>query len=156
YIVDPARFKMPADKPRAKPGDKPAKPGGGRPTDPMSMKDGIGRGLLVAYAPGDMPLKLRPGMAKRLPKGHAILLQLHYTPDGVERKDKSSVGLVFAKEPPKYEVRTRAVAQQLFFIMPGAANHEVNSRSTFDREVTLLSFMPHMHLRGKNFKYDVV
>jgi Copper type II ascorbate-dependent monooxygenase, C-terminal domain len=118
--------------------------------------DGIGRGLLVAYAPGDMPLKLKPGEAKKVPKGAVLLFQMHYTPDGVERKDRSSVGLVFAKKPPKVEVKTRGIAQRRFRIPAGDGNHEVNSQSSFDRDVTLLSFMPHMHLRGKDFKYVAV
>jgi peroxiredoxin len=118
--------------------------------------DGIGRGLLVAFAPGDMPLRLAPGYAKKLPKGAMLIFQMHYTPDGVERKDRSSVGVVFAKEPPKHEVRTRAVTQQVFLIPPGAKNHEVRSRSTFGEEVELLSLFPHMHLRGKDFKYESV
>src|SRR5262249_21690481 len=70
---------------------------GGRPRDP---KDGIGNGLLTAYAPGDMPLKLQPGQAKKIPKGAWLVFQMHYTPNGVEQKDRSSVGLIFAKDPP--------------------------------------------------------
>jgi len=111
---------------------------------------------LTAYAPGDMPLVLEPGYAKKLPKGAVLAFQMHYTPDGVERKDRSSVGLIFAKQPPKHEVRTRAIAQRFFMILPGAKSHEVTSRSTFEKDVELLSMMPHMHLRGKDFKYELV
>ena len=118
-------------------------------------RDGIGNGFLAAYAPGDMPLRLSPGYAKKLPKGAMLVFQMHYTPDGVERKDRSSVGLIFAKQPPKSEVRTRAIAQQAFWILPGQKNHQVVSRTTFDKDVELLSLLPHMHLRGKDFKYDV-
>jgi hypothetical protein len=81
---------------------------------------------------------------------------MHYTPDGVARKDRSSVGLVFAKEPPKAEVRTRSARTRFFRIPAGAENHEVKSRTTFDKEVELISLFPHMHLRGKDFKYEVV
>jgi peroxiredoxin len=119
-------------------------------------QDGIGNGFLAAYAPGDMPLNLPTGYAKKLPKGAILVFQMHYTPDGVERKDRSSVGLIFAKEPPRHEVRTRGIAQQLLIIPPGEANHEVKSRSTFDRDVTLMSLLPHMHLRGKDFNYEAV
>jgi peroxiredoxin len=117
--------------------------------------DGIGDGMLVAYAPGDMPLVLKPGQAKKLPKGAALVFQLHYTPNGVEQMDRSSVGLILAKQPPKAEVRTRAIAQRHFLIPAGHANYEVKSVTTFDRDVDLLSLLPHMHLRGKDFKYEV-
>jgi peroxiredoxin len=119
-------------------------------------RDGIGNGFLTAYAPGDMPLLLKPGQAKKIPKGSALAFQMHYTPDGVERKDRSSVGLVFAKGPPKYEVRTRSVAYGRFVIPPGAGNHEVRSATTFDRDADLISLLPHMHLRGKDFLYVAV
>jgi peroxiredoxin len=130
--------------------------GGGRNPGSSPPRDGIGNGLLVAHAPGDMPLMLKPGQAKKLPRGSVLVFQMHYTPDGVERKDRSSVGLIFAKQPPRSEVRTRAVAQRVLLIPPGASNHQVTSRSSFDRDVEVLSLMPHMHLRGKDFKYVAV
>lgn len=122
---------------------------------PGEGRDGIGNGFLAAYAPGDMPVVLPDGYAKKLPKGALLVFQMHYTPDGIERKDKSSVGLIFAKQPPEYEVKTRGIAQRLFLIPPGAKAHEVKSRTTFDKDVLLMSYLPHMHLRGKDFKYEV-
>jgi peroxiredoxin/mono/diheme cytochrome c family protein len=119
-------------------------------------EDGIGNGFLVGYAPGDMPLVLEPGRAKKIPKGHILVFQMHYTPNGVEQTDRSSVGLVFAKEPPKHEVKTRSIGQQRFAIPPGDDNHKVESASTFRKDALLLSFLPHMHLRGKSFAYRVV
>jgi peroxiredoxin len=119
-------------------------------------RDGIGARMLVAYAPGDMPLVLKPGQAKKLPKGAVLVFQMHYTPDGIERKDRSSVGLVFAKEPPKHEIRTGVVAQRTLLIPPGANNYTAQSKRTFDRDAELFSFMPHMHLRGKDFTYVAV
>jgi hypothetical protein len=118
-------------------------------------RDGIGDGLLVAYAPGDQPLMLRPGQAMKFPKGAAVIFQMHYTPNGVEQDDQSSVGIVWAKAPPKVEVRTRAIAQRRISIPPGDGNYGVKAVTTFDREAVLLSMMPHMHLRGKDFKYEV-
>lgn len=124
-----------------------------RGRDKGLRKDGIGNGFLTAYAPGDMPLILKPGQAKKLPKGATLVFQMHYTPDGIERNDRSSVGLIFAKELPKVEVRTRGIAQQLFRIPAEAKDHPVASRSTFAEEVELLTMLPHMHVRGKSFEY---
>jgi peroxiredoxin/mono/diheme cytochrome c family protein len=118
--------------------------------------DGIGDGLLVAFAPGELPAIFAPGTAKKVPKGARLLFQMHYTPNGVAQKDRSSVGLILAKRPPKHEVRTRAIAQNRFAIPPGADNYEVKSATTFDQDARLLSLMPHMHLRGKDFSYRVV
>jgi peroxiredoxin len=120
------------------------------------LTDGLGRGMLAAYAPGDIGTAFPPGAAKKLPKGATIVFQVHYTPNGVAGKDRSSVGLVFAKEPPKVEVQARAIGDEKFVIPPGDANHEVRSETTFKKSVVLYDLLPHMHLRGKDFKFDVV
>src|SRR5205823_5794191 len=78
--------------------------------------DGIGSGLLVAYAPGDLGSVFPAGAAKKLPKGASLALQMHYTPNGSEQTDKSSIAVVFAKGPVASEIKTRAVAQQIFAI----------------------------------------
>ncbi|MBL8821669.1 MAG: redoxin domain-containing protein [Planctomycetia bacterium] len=118
--------------------------------------DGIGQGMLVAYAPGDQPTVLQPGQAKLIPKGSTIVLQMHYTPNGKAGTDRSSIGLIFAKEPPKHVVRTRAVANPRFEIPPGAANYEVKATRAFEKDAVIISFLPHMHYRGKSFKYELV
>jgi peroxiredoxin len=117
--------------------------------------DGIGDGMLVAFAPGDLPTVYASGLAKKIPKGSVLLLQMHYTPNGVAQDDRSSVGLIFAKKPPQYEVRTRAITQRLFEIPPGAENYKVESATAFRQDAQLLSLFPHMHLRGKDFEYRV-
>jgi peroxiredoxin len=118
--------------------------------------DGIGNGLLVAYAPGDLGASFPPGAAKKLPKGAVLAFQMHYTPTGSEQVDRSSVGLVFAKEPPKAEVKTRAATQQVFAIPANASNHKVTSKTTFSKDAIIYSMFPHMHLRGKDFQFEVV
>jgi len=118
-------------------------------------RDGIGDGLIATHAPGELPTVLPPGTAKKIPKGAAIVFQMHYTPNGTEQKDRSSVGLIFAKDPPKTEARTRAIATKRFLIPAGEGNHKVTSTATFTEDVVLLSMLPHMHLRGKSFEYRV-
>jgi peroxiredoxin len=118
--------------------------------------DGIGKGLLGAYAPGDLGTIYPQGTAKKIPKGATLAFQVHYTPNGVEQTDRSSLGIVFAKEPPRNQTSTRAVAQQLLLIPAGAASHVVNSVSVFKEETLVWSLFPHMHLRGKSFEYKAV
>lgn len=111
--------------------------------------------MLASYLPGDDPLELPPGYAKRLPAGAPLIFQIHYSPTGKPEKDRSSIGLVLAKEPPRREVRTANVELASFLIPAGAANHELKCTRTFNLDAELLSFTPHMHLRGKDFKYDI-
>jgi hypothetical protein len=119
-------------------------------------EDGIGKGFLVAYAPGDMPLVCPPGTAKKIPKGAQLLFQMHYTPNGKAQSDRSSVALIFAKEPPEHEVKTRSIATGRFEIPPGDDNYRVVASSVFREDSLLVSLSPHMHLRGKDFLYRAV
>jgi len=111
---------------------------------------------LCGTAPGDMPLILPPGTAKKIPAGSSLVFEMHYTPNGVARKDRSLLGLIFAKEPPKFAVRTVPIAQPRFRIPPGADNYEVEQWLPIFEEASLLGFMPHMHLRGKDFLYEAI
>jgi peroxiredoxin/mono/diheme cytochrome c family protein len=119
-------------------------------------EDRVGQNLLVAHAPGDLPSVYEPGYAKKVPKGAILLFQMHYTPDGTPRDDRSSVGLIFSKEPPKYEVKSRAVMNPRFIIPAGADDYEVKAQSTFQQDVLLVNLLPHMHLRGKAFSFEAV
>jgi len=116
---------------------------------------GIGDGFIVGTAPGDMPLMLPPGMARKVPAGAELVWQMHYTPNGKEAKDKSQVGLIFykGKEPPKFNAQTRGIMNGNFVIPPKESNQLVESDWVLPRDTILLSFMPHMHLRGKDFEY---
>ncbi|MFO0948124.1 MAG: c-type cytochrome [Planctomycetota bacterium] len=114
--------------------------------------------FLVGTAPGDMPLILPPGYARKIPAGSKLVWQMHYTPTGKEEKDLSEIGLVLyrGKEPPKGVALTHGIGNRFFRIPPGADAHKVESFFTFKRDATLLSFMPHMHLRGKDFEYTAI
>jgi hypothetical protein len=112
--------------------------------------------LLVGYAPGEQPMRLNPGTAKLIKAGSKIIFQVHYTPNGTATTDRSYIGLRFAKEAPKFRAVTANATNRGFVIPPGDPNYQVKSTWTARQEVTLLGLMPHMHLRGKDFKYTVV
>jgi hypothetical protein len=121
--------------------------------DHSGKRRGMGEGHLCGTAPGDMPTVLPPGTAKLIPAGADLIFQMHYTPVGTVHTDRSRVGLILAKGPVEHRVYTRAVGQRDFVIPPGADDYPVDSTFTFPRDAHLYSFMPHMHLRGKTFKY---
>ncbi|MFW6125286.1 MAG: hypothetical protein ACOC46_03990, partial [Pirellulales bacterium] len=119
---------------------------------------GFGDVFLVGTAPGDMPLILPPGVARRVPAGSMLVWQMHYTPTGKVERDRSKIGLVFHKgdQPPRWNSVTRPISNHEFRIPPGDPAHRVESEMVLDRDVKLLGFMPHMHLRGKDFKYTAI
>jgi peroxiredoxin len=108
---------------------------------------------LCGTAPGEMPLILPPGMAKKIPKGSKIVFQMHYTPNGKVQKDRSEIGLIFAKKPPQKEVVTIPIYNLFFSIPPGDDNFKLEQTYTFKKDGAIVGFMPHMHLRGKDFLY---
>lgn len=122
--------------------------------------DGPGN-VLCGMAPGDMPTVLPAGTAKKIPAGSRLLFQMHYTPNGKEQADRSSVAMVFAKKPPVHRVLTKPVhsgwfLSKLVSIPPGADNFEIEASYTFKADAHIVGFMPHMHLRGKDFLYEAV
>lgn len=112
--------------------------------------------MLLVYAPGSSPDSWPDGMAKFIPAGSDLVFQMHYVTNGRATTDQSSVGMVFAKEKPKQRVITLQLTNSSFLIPPGADNFEVQVHGMLPNDATLLSFFPHMHLRGKRFEYDIV
>lgn len=111
------------------------------------------RSYLAVAVPGDTSTVYPPGYAKRLPAGARLVFQVHYTPNGKQRFDRSSLGLCFADEPPALEVVTDAIVNMDLRIPPGAERHEVRASKNFREETALIAFFPHMHTRGHDFRY---
>ena len=112
--------------------------------------------ILVGYAPGENPLELTPGTAVLVKAGSSLTFQVHYTPNGKGAKDRSYIGLRFAKQAPKYRALRGMAVNPMFLIPPNAPNYEVRSSYTAPQDIALDSLTPHMHFRGKDFRFTVV
>lgn len=111
--------------------------------------------ILLVYAPGSSPDHLPKGFAKFITAGSDIVLQMHYTTHGHATQDRTSIGLVFAKQPPAKRVLTLQLTNHTFIIPPGDPDKRVEVHGSIPNDCLLLSFFPHMHLRGKTFKYNL-
>jgi len=145
-----------------------------RPPDSNFMKDAVPG---EAYETGSLVMakeeapetlgKFNPGLgeqnfslfesAKFIPKGSDLVFNLHYTAVGKPATDRSRVGLVFAKQPPKlrYFMHNGPTASNLA-IPPRQPNAEVVSEMTTNVDMKLVYVQPHMHLRGKDYEFRVV
>jgi len=112
--------------------------------------------ILLVYAPGSSPDNWQGGLAKFVPAGSDLVFQMHYTTNGHAGSDQTSVGLIFAKQTPTQRVLTLQLTNDHFVIPPGAPEYRVEARGTLPNDATLLSFFPHMHLRGKRFEYNLI
>lgn len=112
--------------------------------------------VLLVYAPGSSPDDWPANMAKFIPAGSDLVFQIHYTANGSPAADQTSAGLVFAKSPPAMRVLTLQLTNDKFVIPPGVDDFRVEVHGTLPNDCTLLSFFPHMHLRGETFEYNFV
>ena len=112
--------------------------------------------ILLVYAPGSTPDHWPAGMAKYIPAGSDLVFQMHYTSNGKAGTDQTRVGLIFAKEAAAKRVLTLQLTNDHFVIPPGAQDYRVEARGTLPNDALLLSFFPHMHLRGKRFEYNII
>ena len=109
----------------------------------------------AAYAPGLRPEPLTEGLARFVPAGSKLIFQMHYTPNGSPQKDRSYCGFVFADpKSVKKAVHVTSAVNAVFEIPPGADEFPVKARYIFTEDSLLLTLMPHMHLRGKAFRYE--
>jgi mono/diheme cytochrome c family protein len=146
-----------------------------RPPGSQWMKDAVPG---VAYEQGDTEVgrqgegadllgKFNPGLggqdfsmfesAKFVPKGSDIVFSMHYTATGKPATDRSRLGLVFAKQPPKlrYYVSDGPTASNLA-IPAGDRNAEIVSEMTAQADTQLVYMQPHMHLRGKDYEVRLI
>lgn len=126
-----------------------------KPPKPEQMR---GFGWLSAYVPGQALLQFPPGMARKIPAGSKLIFQMHYTPVGEEQDDTTKIGLVFADPATvDQEAFTMLVLNQKFEIPPHVSDFPVKaSLSDLPVGSQLLAVGPHMHVRGKSFRFDLV
>jgi Copper type II ascorbate-dependent monooxygenase, C-terminal domain len=114
--------------------------------------------ILGSYLPGKEPDVFPLGLARKIPKGAILEFQIHYNANSIskEETDRTSVGLIFAKEPPAQPLRRLDISNYLFQIPAEDPDHKVTACYTFDRDVNLMSYTAHMHLRGKDMTFQAV
>lgn len=126
-----------------------------RPPDGKSIR---GLGWLTGYVPGQRVDMLPDGMALHIPAGAKLVFQMHYTPNGSVEQDLTKLGLVFVDEKTvEKEVVTLVSMDNKFEIPPHDDSYRVDSTMrNFPADGELLAITPHMHLRGKDFRVNLL
>ena len=115
--------------------------------------------FLEGYAPGKEAATVFPeGTGVLIPKGYKIRLDSHYTTMGRETRDRTAIGIYLSDEVPEHEFRTYRLSHEgkNLVIPAGEMDHRMYASYTFDKEVTLFAFRPHMHTRGKDMRFKVI
>ncbi len=110
----------------------------------------------AGYAPGNGARTYPNAYARRLPKGASLVFQMHYTPNGKATHDKTRIGFRFSDSKPEFEVKTASVINTQFAIPPRTKNHKVESSLRIPRDIRVLGYLAHHHLRGAAARYETV
>jgi mono/diheme cytochrome c family protein len=113
---------------------------------------------LGGIAPGNDPTVYPDGYAQILRAGGTISWQMHYHKEpgpGTGVWDQSKAGIKFYPEgyEPEHPIRMAPLGNFTFEIPAGEKWHTEHASEQFHRPVQILSYTPHMHLRGKYAKY---
>lgn len=110
--------------------------------------------LMCSYLPGRDAEVFPVGSARNIPAGAVLNFQIHYSrATHKPETDVTSVGFIFAKEPPQRVLHMTSVSSQMFLIPPDDPDQEVTECHTFNNGILMTSLTPHMHLRGKSMRY---
>jgi peroxiredoxin len=116
--------------------------------------------FLEGYAPGKADATPFPeGTGVFIEKGQKLAMQMHYTPIGVAVTDRTRLGLYFYDEPPQHKYQTHSIshwAGGVLEIPAGEANHRMNHNYVVREDMMLYALRPHMHYRGKAFRFSAV
>src|ERR1700681_134655 len=121
--------------------------GGGVPGEPSGYLNIVP----AIYLPGHLAETRPAGYALRIPAGGYLQFQIHYSNHhGLDVKDRTSIGLVFAREPVQHEIGQYEIWNNMFLIPSNDDNHRVTSCFTLRKDVIAVAYTAHMHFRGKN------
>ena len=117
-----------------------------------------GRARVASYSPGTGGKTYPDGVAKLIPAGTTLILNMHYNPKGQPGHDPGTrVGLKFATGPIRQVAITDDSSNNAIDIPPGEANYELAGKPfVFAEDSHLLTFTPRMNERGKDITYTLV
>ena len=114
------------------------------------------RGYFGIYVPGNSVVRYPDGFGRLLPKGSKLRFQMHYTPKGEATEDQTRIGFIFAKRKPDHVVQVAGISNPRLSIPPHASDHRETASLKVPVAVRVLAFAPHLHVRGKSFRYETV
>ena len=118
---------------------------------------GLG-GFFAAYVPGLQQAFYPEGTGKLMKRNGQLTFQMHYTPSGTAESDETQIGLYFARNAPDRELLSKAAVDDELAIPAGAKEYERGASvvPSTSRDVLLYELEPHMHYRGKRFRFEAV
>ena len=116
---------------------------------------------ITAYVPGAEPTIAPENTGSLLKAKSKIDFQLHYTTNGRESTDVSRIGVWFYDDDEIPDKRMSGNCACIFppqwtEITPFDPAYEMSQSITIPKDANLMSFLPHMHFRGKSMTFTAV
>ncbi|WP_437223850.1 redoxin family protein [Planctomicrobium sp. SH661] len=122
-----------------------------RPGEKVSTQN-----LISGYVPGGEALVLEDGVGQCIPAGSLLVLQMHYVPTGEATTDRTSVGIVFAKEKIQKRLQHAPCINHHIAIPPGDPHFPLSASEEINCNATGVGMFTHMHLRGKDMVFEAI
>ncbi len=106
--------------------------------------------VLAVWSVGTNPHEFPEGMGRWVYPGQEWTINAHYHPSGTAESDETQIGLYFGEGEMEKEVMAALAGTMTFEIPPNVSNHEVRASYIIDQDVNVISYFPHMHVRGMN------
>jgi len=105
--------------------------------------------VLATWAVGTGPTVFPEGMGRRLRPNQRLVANMHYHATDTPQKDVTRVGFYFGQGELNKEINAVLAGDVTFRIPPGVDDFELRARHIVDQDIQLVSYFPHMHMRGK-------
>ncbi|MEK7793782.1 MAG: thiol-disulfide isomerase, partial [Candidatus Hydrogenedentota bacterium] len=112
--------------------------------------------IFLVYVAGSQATVYPEGMGRKLTKKQPMTFNMHYHACGEDTKDVTKLGLYFGEGDLKKSISTTFAVNLGLKIPPGEANYEKTAMYLFDADSRIVSFLPHMHMRGKSMMYRAI
>jgi hypothetical protein len=120
---------------------------------PINQGGALGPTNIGGVTPNKPGITFEPGVARLLRGNSDLIMQMHYTTNGKPSKDRTRIGVIYAKQPPTKLQAGGMVLQPRFVIPAYDGNAEVKGTTKLERDTVMTSLTPHMHVRGKDMTY---
>ena len=118
---------------------------------------GVDLRIFAVWAVGAAPTVFPDGAGRWVDPGTVLLINQHYHPNGEsERTDRTRIGLFFGEGPLEVEVEAILASRMDFTIPAGAQDHRIVARHELGNDSRIVSYFPHMHMRGRAMSFTAV
>lgn len=113
-------------------------------------------GLLSCVAEGAESGMLPDGYGLLVKKGSVVNFNMHFNKEpgpGTSFTSQAEVGFFVEERPVAHQVVTDTLGNNGFEIPPNHANYRIGMARTLEKDILVLNYWPHAHLRAKAARY---